>query len=240
MKHPCAPLTCPPLLRSVRWLAVAVAVGASLWAGQRSVAAQPAPGAPAVDDDPGIVVILESVLDEAAQLRPVPRSSPFRFHGGRFRVFYEGYQFDCTTRACWFHGLGLAVYPTAFVDSKGFARAIRFGIGLAAAGESTTERTTWWQHHIALEGQILLGLQYPARATPYFELALGLGAVHRNVYNRDAIDFAYAFGMNAGLEVFAYRGLHFFGAIGWRRSVAYPKATTRYVDSVYLQVGFGL
>jgi hypothetical protein len=239
MLHRSAHVARPLCIRAAHRLAVGVGVCLSLWVGQRSVAAQPSPSAPAVDDDPGIVVILESVLDEAAQVRPTPRA-PFRFHGGRFRVFYEGYQFDCTTRACWYNGMGLALYPTAFVDSKGFARAIRFGIGLAAAGESSTEHMTWWQQGIALEGQLLLGLQYPARATPYVELALGLGAVHRNVYNRDAIDFAYAFGLNFGLEVFVHRGLHLLAAIGWRRSVAYPKATSRYADSVYLQVGFGL
>jgi hypothetical protein len=214
-----------------------VAIGVTALA--RPGAAQEAPprvGAP--DDDPGIGLLVDDLLDEAGRVRRPPRP-PFPYHGGRFRLFYRAYQFDCVDRACWYQSAGLAIYPTAFLDAKGFGRAIRFGLGLAGAGENTQARTRWWQHHFSLEALVLLGLQYPARVTPYLELAIGLGAMHRNVYNQDSIELTYSFGLDAGLEIFLVGGLHWLGSVGWRRSIVGTGVTSRFADSVILQTGFG-
>ena len=136
--------------------------------------------------------------------------------------------------------MGIMFYPTAWLDSQGFWRALRFGIGLVAAGESTQERTKWWQHNFGLEVALALGLQYPARFTPYAEFVLGLGALHRNIYNKDFIEFAYSVGLEAGFEVYLTGHFNLGMAFGWRRSVVNSPGGSFYADSWTLSVGIGL
>ncbi len=108
------------------------------------------------------------------------------------------------------------------------------------AGESSQDRSKWWQHNFGLEVSLALGLQYPARFTPYGELVVGLGALHHNIYNKDFIDFAYSVGIEAGLEVYLTGHLHLAAAFGWRRSLVNAGAGTFYADSWTVSVGFGL
>ncbi|MFH2010102.1 MAG: hypothetical protein ABI333_26125 [bacterium] len=189
-------------------------------------------------DDPGIQKSIEGVLDEAR--KGVLEKEPVTPHGSRFRFYYRGYEFRCVDKPCMYNGLGIVAYPTAFLDVTGFWRALRLGIGLAGAGESTQERTTWWQHNFGLEVILAVGLQYPYRFTPYVELLVTLGALHRNIYNKDFIDFAYSFGIEAGFEVFLTGHFNLNFSVGWRRSIVDIGAKTMFADSWTFAVGFGL
>jgi len=190
-------------------------------------------------NDPGIQQSIQGVLEEArtGSFEPDPTGP----HGARFRMFYKGYQFLCAAAqsACMYNGMGFMFYPTAFLDSTGFWRALRFGIGLMAAGESTQVRTRWWQHNFGLEVALALGLQYPARFTPYAEFVLGLGALHRNIYNKDFIEFAYSVGIEAGFEVYLTGHFNLGASFGWRRSVVNTPGGSFYADGWTLSVGFG-
>jgi hypothetical protein len=189
-------------------------------------------------DDPGIQKTIEGVLDEARKgVLEKEREKP---HGSRFRFFYRGYQFRCVDKPCLYNGVGIVAYPTAFVDSKGFWRALRVGIGLAGAGEDTQERTKWWQHNFGIEVILAVGLQYPYIFTPYLEFLVTLGALHRNIYNKDFIDFAYSFGIEAGFEVYLTGHFNLNFSVGWRRSIVDIGEKAMYADSWTFAVGFGL
>ncbi len=191
-------------------------------------------------DDPGIQRSIEGVLEEArtGSFEP-PATGP---HGARFRLFYKGYQFLCALEnpACMYNGMGMMFYPTAWLDSSGFWRALRFGIGLMGAGESKQDRTRWWQHNFGMEVLLALGLQYPARFTPYAEFVLGLGALHRNIYNKDLIDFAYSVGLEAGFEVYLTGHFNLNAAFGWRYSQVNTAGGSFYANSWTVSVGIGL
>lgn len=205
--------------------------------------AGPARAAPAhrqYADDPGIQKSIEGVLEEARTGSfKGPDTGP---HGARFRMFYKGFQFMCALEnpTCMYNGMGIMFYPTAWLDVQGFWRVVRLGIGLTAAGESKQERTKWWQHNFGIEVALALGLQYPARFTPYGEFILGLGALHHNIYNKDFIDFAYSVGLEVGFEVYLTGHFHLGAAFGWRRSIVNAGAGAFFADSWTISVGIGL
>lgn len=205
--------------------------------------AGPARAAPAhreYADDPGIQRSIEGVLEEArtGSFEPAPTGP----HGSRFRLFYKGYQFICALESpvCMFNGMGMMFYPTAWLDSTGFWRMLRLGIGLMGAGESKQDRTRWWQHNFGLEVLFAMGLHYPARVTPYGEFVLGLGALHRNIYNKDFIEFAYSAGIEVGLEVYLTGHFNLNVAFGWRYSQVNTDGGSFYVNSWTLSFGIGL
>lgn len=188
-------------------------------------------------DDPGIDVAIRDVLAEARLGKPVVVvPGP---HGAHLRLFWQGFQFHCAAGPCWYNGAGLVVYPSAWIDFKGGWRALRFGLGLGGAGEGSQERQTWWQHDFLLEALLVVGLQYPWKLTPYVEFVVGLGAMHRNLYNQDDVFFAYSFGLQAGLEWFVYKAFNLGATVGWRRSLMDIGPQTIYADSVYVAVGIG-
>ncbi len=191
-------------------------------------------------NDPGIQRSIEGVLEEArtGSFEPPPTGP----HGSRFRLFYKSFQFMCAMEdpACLYNGMGMMFYPTAWLDSTGFWRSVRFGIGLMGAGESKQSTSKWWQHNFGLEVLLALGLQYPARFTPYGEFVLGMGALHRNIYNKDFIEFAYSVGIEAGFEVYLTGHMNLNAAFGWRRSLVNTAGGSFYADSWTVSVGLGL
>ncbi len=206
------------------------------WAGP----SQKAPPHREYADDPGIQRSIEGVLEEArtGSFEP-PQTGP---HGSRFRLFYKSYEFMCALEnpACLYNGMGMMFYPTAWLDSTGFWRNLRFGIGLMGAGETKQATSKWWQHNFGLEVLLALGLQYPARFTPYTEFVLGLGALHRNIYNKDFIEFAYSVGIEAGFEVYLTGHFNLNAAFGWRRSLVNTPGGAFYADSWTVSLGIGL
>lgn len=188
-------------------------------------------------DDPGIHVAIRDMLAEArtGKVRKEP-VSPSEAH---LRLFYRGFDFHCATGPCWYNGAGLVVYPSAWLDLRGGWQALRFGIGLAGGGESSQTRDRWWQHDFVLEALLVVGLKYPWRLTPYAEFLVGLGAMHRNLYNKDQVFFAYSFGLEAGLELFIRGSFHIGASVGWRRSLVKTDLHVLYADSVTCSVFFG-
>ncbi len=232
-----------PLRAVVPWALASLLLVTALALPTDTALAGPGKAAPAhreYADDPGIQHSIEGVLHEARTGSfAEPATGP---HGARFRLFYKSYEFLCALRspACLYNGMGMMFYPTAWLDLQGFWRAVRLGIGLAAAGESKQNRTKWWQHNFGLEVVLAAGLQYPARFTPYGEFVLGLGALHRNIYNKDFIDFAYSVGFEAGFEVYLTGHFHLGASVGWRRSVVNTGGGSFYADSWTVSVGLGL
>ncbi len=188
-------------------------------------------------DDPGVNLAITKVLHEARSGVPLePKPGP---HGARLKFLYRMFEFRCADGPCWYYGVGMVAYPSGWIDMKGGWRALRFGIGLQGAGENKQQRDSWWQHNFMLEALLVVGLQYPWRLTPYAEFIVGLGAMHRNLYNKDNIDFAYSFGVEAGLEWFAYGRFNMSAAVGWRRSIVDTGEISLFADSVTFHVGFG-
>jgi hypothetical protein len=228
-------------VRRITALALALAIPLIWPAGHALAGPSPEAEVPGRNaDDPGIERSIEGVLHEArtGSFSPPPTGP----HGARFKLFYRGYEFMCALAqpACVYSGMGFMFYPTAFLDVSGFWRALRLGVGLTAAGESKQDRTRWWQHNFGMEVALALGLQYPARFTPYGEFLLGLGALHWNIYNKDMIEFAYSVGIEVGFEVFLTGYFSLGASVGWRRSVVNSAAGAFYADSWTVSVGFGL
>lgn len=236
------PIPDPVRTIALRCLAILVLIAAVAFPAGSSQAG-PSRAAPAhreYADDPGIQQSVEGVLEEARTGSFEPAATGP--HGARFRLFYKGYQFLCALQnpACMYNGMGFMFYPTAWLDLTGFWRAVRLGIGLTAAGESKQERTKWWQHNFGMEVTLALGLQYPARFTPYGEFVLGLGALHRNIYNKDFIEFAYSAGIEVGFEVYLTGHFNLGAAFGWRYSQVNTAGGSFYANSWTLSVGIGL
>lgn len=197
---------------------------------------RPAPPRP-LSDDPGIDRSIRGVLDEARIGLPMaPFTGP---NGAHLRLAFRGYRFHCAQGACWYNGAGIIVYPTAWIETKSAARILRLGIGIGGAGETSQARERWWQHDFNIEAQLIAGLQYPWHLTPYFEFIVGLGALHRNLYNKDDVLFAYAFGFDVGVEWFAYRSFNLAASVGWRRSIVDSGRQSLYIDSATFSVGLG-
>jgi hypothetical protein len=195
----------------------------------------------AVDDDPGVQRAVKNLIVEARLYKPTQKpkkkAGPTRVVAGR--LFFRMYEFKCATGPCWYESLGFMGYISGWVDLPGNWNVLRFGIGLASGFENSQERTKWWQHNFLIEVLLAVGIQYPARVTPYLELTIGLGAMHRNLYNQDTIDFTYSVGLDAGVDVFLYKQLNIGASIGYRRSVVDVGEAKFFIDSFTFQVGLG-
>lgn len=155
-------------------------------------------------------------------------------------MFYHRYQFFCSDGPCWYNGAGLMTHPNAWYPLPGYWRLLRFGIGLAGAGEHHEQVERWIQHQWGLELLLSAGLQIPWRVTPYVEFQGSIGFMHLNLYNRDDFQLAYSMGVLAGAELFIVARWTVGVAVGWRRTVARFGDVTLYADSFYLQVSLGL
>ena len=177
------------------------------------------------------------MLHEAKTTKEEPPGKVRR--GPQVQVYFRRYEFTCTDGACWYEHLGLMLYPSAWIEFPGWWRLLRIGGGLAGAWEHSQERTKYWQHNFTFEFLFVLGLHYPARVTPYAQLILGLGGMHRNIYNKDFVDFTYSFGLDAGAELFMVGPWHITASIGWRRSIVDIGPQALFADSFTFQVGMG-
>lgn len=131
-------------------------------------------------------------------------------------------------------------HPTAWYPLPGYWRLLRFGIGLAGAGEDQEAVDAWIRHQWGVELLLSAGLQLPLRVTPYVEFQSSVGFMHLYLYNRDAFSFTYSLSVLAGVEWFIVARVTIGIAVGWRRTVARFEGAALFGDSFYLQVSFGL
>jgi hypothetical protein len=131
-------------------------------------------------------------------------------------------------------------HPTAWYSVPGYWRLLRFGIGLAGAGEQHERVDKWFRHQWGVELLLSTGLQVPMRVTPYVEFQGSLGLMHLYLYNRDAFSLAYSLSVLAGAEWFIVARMTIGVAVGWRRTIARFEGADLFTDSFFLQVSFGL
>lgn len=221
-----------------------VALGAGSGAAGAPAARRSAPGrgGPAPDkarfvpDDPLMNHLVERWVRSKAQ----PSGWGPRRQGPRSFVGYRLAAFDCVVRSCWYHEAVITIYPIAMAGpDAGAARLFRLGLGLEGGGERTLDPQKSWQHHQHLAGVISFGLQYPWRVTPFVDFVATLGAVHRNLYNKDFFDFSYSLGLDFGASIFFYGRYHVTGSVGWRRWVVRSDIARLYYDSLTITAGLG-
>ncbi len=153
---------------------------------------------------------------------------------------YRLASFLCQVRACWFHQGVVMVYPLALLEPESLeGKLLRFGIGLEGGMEKSLDPDKSWQHHQHAAGLLSMGLQYPWRVTPFLDFVVGLGVLHRNLYNKDFFDFAYSFGLDLGTSIFVVGRFHVTASVGWRRWAVRSDLGNLYVDSWSMTAGLG-
>ncbi len=223
---------------------------ATVVAAERRESRLPRTGSPRGDEEPARPLPpipdpdVAHDLQEQFRLPPArpparPWQGPSR-QGPKVLVAYRTAQFDCVTRPCWYHQAAFVLYPIALSEPEGASwKLLRLGIGLEGGGEVTQQPEHGWQRHQHLGALLSLGIQYPWRLTPFLDFVATLGAVHRNVYNKDLFEFAFSLGVEAGVSLFLVGSFHVTGTVGWRRWILDTEPTRIYYDSVTATVGLG-
>lgn len=206
-----------------------------LWGG----GAQAAPK-PFIQEDPGLDRALRKQLKKPQPTTSERLARNMWRYGSRLNLAYRWGKFACATSSCPYHQFSLVIYPMAMAAPKGpFWRMVRLGVGLEAGGETTQSREKWWQRNQTIAGVLSLGLQYPYRVTPFVDFIVTLGAIHRNIYNKDLFHFAHSVGIEAGVTVFAASWFGVTASLGWRRWVIKVDPKDLYYDTLTFSTGIG-
>jgi len=193
-----------------------------------------------IDDDPGMDMALKE------QLKPPKKTAGemldhamWRF-GSRMVVGYRWSKFACSVSSCPYHSFSLMFYPVAMAKAESPVwRMIRIGLGLEGGGETTQTREKWWMRNQVLAAVVSLGMQFPYRVTPFIDFVVALGAVHRNIYNKDLFHFTHSLGIEAGATVFPVKWLGLTATLGWRRWVIKTNPDSLYYDTFTFMTGIG-
>jgi hypothetical protein len=184
-------------------------------------------------DEPGITGVPR---DEPALPSPPPASSggiwPRWERGPRLEASYRTFSIaNQGDRRDWLHTFGADYY---FISN-----ILRAGGGIEGGFESARP------NDFLFAANLSVGVQYPARFTPYLDLVLGLGYFHQGVMHQDLNCFAITLGIEAGIAVFVHQHLFLSAAVGWRHlGVRHPgddfvDPATVYYDSFLARVGLG-
>jgi hypothetical protein len=195
--------------------------------------------APAAADEPGVEPSTEG--EEPGLSRPRRVSAAVsrtrtgfwapRDRGPRLKVGYRTFSVgEMGGRDARYHGAAIDVFV--------YSGIVRVGPGLEATADDTE------RDNFLIAGVINLGVQYPARLTPFLDFTWGGGVLRRDVLDQDLVDFAYHVGIEGGGELFVGPVLVSL-TLGWRRQ-AFRYEENDQVEAVYVtfdsftaKVGFG-
>jgi hypothetical protein len=138
------------------------------------------------------------------------------------------------------HAAALDFYPVS--------NLVRLGIG-TEVGFSGDSYGTWF-----LTEGLSLGVQWPARVTPFVDGRFVAGLVGANVLGHQVVSYIYAGGIDGGIEVYYLRRFFVTVAVGWVHPVyrgvdlaqvqahptAAPPGQDFAADTFTLKVGLGL
>ena len=195
---------------------------------------------PLIPDDPGLDRALRQQLRSPAPPRVEKLKALMWRYGSRMNLSYRWGKFACSVSSCAYHQFSLMFYPVAMAaPSSPYWRMLRLGIGVEGGGETTQKRERWWQRNQTLAGVLSLGVQFPYRVTPFFDFIVTMGALHRNIYNKDLFHFTHSVGLEAGVTVFAASWFGVTASLGWRRWVIKVNPKSLYYDTFTVATGVG-
>jgi hypothetical protein len=192
--------------------AAAVFLSAAIWAmGSTVAAALPPPGTPLTvdeDDDP------KCARGECRppRWRPLDEDDPKLARGMvrprpvvRFELSYRFLMVaDPYEGSLPFHLFEIGGYP--------YARIFRVGFSLTAGGAA---RHSAWLADLGLS----VGVQYPARVTPFLDVRFAAGAIGAEIVGRKVVSYQYRPVVEGGIQVFLARAFHLTAAIGYAHPV---------------------
>jgi hypothetical protein len=184
--------------------------------------------APALADEPGVDPV-GAEGEEPGLSRPpkeptgagAPRKGFWapRDRGPRLKVGYRTFSVsEMGGRDARYHGVAVDVFVYSGIP--------RIGAGLEASADDTE------RGNFLIAGVINLGVQYPARLTPFLDFTWGGGVLRRDVLDQDLVDFAYHVGIEGGGELFLGPVLVSL-TLGWRRQ-AFRHEGNDQVEAVYV------
>ena len=139
--------------------------------------------------------------DDPKLARGIARARPV----ARFEASYRFFQLaDPYGGALPFHLVELSGFP--------YAKIFRLGISLSAGG---APRYSAWLFDVGLS----VGVQYPARVTPFLDLRLNVGVIGAEIVGRKVVSYQYRPTLEAGIEVFIAGRFHLTAAVGWAHPV---------------------
>jgi hypothetical protein len=139
--------------------------------------------------------------------------------GPRFKFTYNTFNFLGRAHLC-----SLELFPLSWY--------IRLGL-LTQAG---SRRYKYLPHtDFIFKESILIGLQYPARVTPFMDFVLGLGLLHVKRMQQGVNHFIHSLGLDFGLETFFSERILLSLVIGYVRHIY----NDVYQDSLNFKVGLG-
>jgi len=138
-----------------------------------------------------------------------------------------------------FDAVGLVFYPSSGILRFGLDTEVGFG-----------DRYESWY----LTSGAVLGLQLPARVTPFVDVRFLAGLVGGSYLGQTAVSYMYTAGIESGIELYCAGRFYLSAAIGWAHpvysgiDVAYTRANPRLAphrkefenDSFTFKIGLGL
>lgn len=193
-----------------------------------------------IDDDPGLDLALKQQMQTPEKGMTEKLSSQMWGFGPRMTLGYRWSKSACAVSSCPYHQFSIVFHPIAIAALENpVLRMIRLGIGIEGGGETTQARHKWWSRNHSLAAVISIGFQFPHRVTPFLDFLMTLGALHRNIYNKDLFHFAHSLGIEGGVTVFPLSRLYITAAVGWRRWVIKTSQNSLYYDSFTFMTGIG-
>jgi hypothetical protein len=186
------------------------AVAAVLW-----LLAQAAPARASDDDDPKrarpapVETFVLPDEDDPKLARGAPPRRPW------WRVEHPVPRFKLAYRRLWAPAIdgGTQPFDAGELDFYPVSGLLRFGV-IGEVGWGGGKYGLWY-----LSAGASLGVQYPARVTPFFEGRFVAGLIGGQFEGNPVVSWIYAGGLDGGIEVYYFRRLYVSAAIGWTHPV---------------------
>ncbi|MEO6954287.1 MAG: hypothetical protein ABI321_20965 [Polyangia bacterium] len=104
--------------------------------------------------------------------------------------------------------------PFHLVEIDGFPLSHYFRLGISAAAGSSTREGAF-----LAEIGLGVGVQYPARVTPFLDVKLSAGVIGATIEGKREVSYEYRPTIEAGIEVFVASSFHFTAAVGYAHPI---------------------
>lgn len=104
--------------------------------------------------------------------------------------------------------------PFHLVELTGFPLSRYFRLGLSVSAGGAPRYGAW-----LLDVGLSVGVQYPARVTPFLDVKFAGGVIGAEIVDRKVVSYQYRPTIEAGIEVYLTGRMHLSFAVGWAHPV---------------------